>query len=302
MAEHPTPREPVLRPGRAADPASEGPAAPVSEQAGVRPAPGSTAGSVTEAGVARAVTDDVRDGAPQGGSEGEAGGESTDQVGPSTAAIEQALAESRQRKLRLQLRQCDRVLLMDFTVLAMEGWPDNYALAAARRRRDLWVLSALIAASLFLSGLTSVVPAWLAGGAFGAFVIILLMGVPVIRRVYSRQPSYLDIVLTRQRLLSDARKHVAHLEGKEGLVWQCAGMAEFNPALRHPRFSDLVALSERRALARNLTRREHVRRYLIFMLEAEKAYGRLQSAFFEGNQRAIDEGWQEVAATPEPRT
>ena len=35
----------------------------------------------------------------------------------------QVQAESRQRKLRLILRQCDRVLLMDFDLLAMNDWP-----------------------------------------------------------------------------------------------------------------------------------------------------------------------------------
>lgn len=215
--------------------------------------------------------------------------------------IEKTLAESRQRKLRLMLRQCDRVLLLDFNLLALPDWPDNYSLAAARRNRDVWLFCALLAAVVFLSGLTGFVPAWIAGGGFGAFVIILLLGVPGIRRLYTSRPSYLDLVIRRQRLLRDARKHIEHLEGKEGLVWQCARMAEFNPALKATRFSELLALSERRVLAKNLTRREHVRLYLIYLLEAEKAYTRAQQSFFEGHQQAIDLGWSSVAAEPEDR-
>ncbi|MDO6440765.1 hypothetical protein [Marinobacter sp. 2_MG-2023] len=210
--------------------------------------------------------------------------------------------ESRQRTLRLMLRQCDRVLLMDFDLLAMNDWPDNFSVASARRSRDLWIFSALVAAVIFLSGLTGFVPAWVAGGGFGAFVIIILLGIPAVRRIYTSEPSYLDLLIRRQRMIRDARKHAEHLEGKEGLIWQCARMADFNPALKNTRFSRLLRLSEQKALPRALSRREHVRVYLIYLLEAEKAYSRVQAAFLEGNQNAIDRGWQEAVAEPEERT
>ncbi|AOY87254.1 hypothetical protein BKP64_03110 [Marinobacter salinus] len=260
----------VLRPGRAAD-----------------PVPTETPQALPE--LAREEEDGEAD-----------SGESRASELPETA-IEQALARSRQHKLRLMLRQCDRVLLMDFELLAMNDWPDNYTLALARRSRDLWVFSALIAAVVFLSGLSGFVPAWIAGAGFGAFVVILLLGVPSIRRIYSSKPSYFEVIIKRHGMMRDARRHAAHLEGDDGLVWQCARMAEFNPILKHPRFSDLLRLSEHRVLPRRLARREHVRLYLIYLLEAEKAYGRVQRAFFEGNQEAIDRGWQEAVAEPEAR-
>ncbi|MDY6839906.1 MAG: hypothetical protein SV429_00110 [Pseudomonadota bacterium] len=277
---------PVLRPGRPADPvpasiATVGQASVSASQT----AETETSGQGPDTGVERAKS---------------SGGEESPDTGSDRA--ERVLAESRQRRLRLMLRQCDRVLLMDFDLLAMNGWPDNYTLAEARRSRDLWLFSALIAAAIFLSGLTGFVPAWIAGGGFGAFVIILLLGVPTVRGIYTSKPSYLDLIMTRQRMLREARQHVAHLEGSDGLVWQCARMADFNPALKNARFSHLLRLSENRILPRQLTRREHVRLYLIYLLEAEKAYSRVQKAFFEGNQEAIDQGWEEVAAEPEPRT
>jgi len=294
------PGEPVLRQGRAADPVPAAGAlnVPARSSALTRtsgdqaPGPGSVAGSAPrtdgEAGSADASLKD----------------ETPDNNAPEAenpAAIEQALAESQQRKLRLMLKQCDRVLLMDFDILAMSEWPDNYSLAAARRSRDLWLFSALLAAVIFLSGLTGFIPAWIAGGGFGAFVIILLMGMPAIRRIYTSRPSYLDLIVMRKRMLRDARKHIEHLEGKEGLIWQCARMVEFNPALRAARFSELLALSEHRTLARSMTRREYIRLYLIYLLEAEKAYDRAQKAFFDGNQEALDRGWASVAASPEQR-
>lgn len=285
-----SPEEPLLRRGRPADPQP-----PVSR--GQTTGTGQAAAESAASGAGQEVSASGQNdeaGAADPGEQGAVSHEPKD--------IEKTLAESRQRKLRLMLRQCDRVLLLDFDLLALPDWPDNYTLSAARRNRDLWLFSALVAAMIFLSGMTGFVPAWVAGGGFGAFVIILLMGVPAVRRIYTSRPSYMDLLIRRRRMLRDARKHVQHLEGKEGLVWQCARMAEFNPTLRATRFSELLALSERGALARNLTRREHVRLYLVYLLEAEKAYSRAQQAFFEGHHRAIDEGWESVASEPESRT
>jgi hypothetical protein len=279
---------PVLRPGRAADPVP----APITT--GAQAAAPVSASQAAEA----APSDQAPDTAAK--PDKPLAGEESQDAG--TGRTERVLAESRQRKLRLMLRQCDRVLLMDFDLLAMNGWPDSYTMAEARRGRDLWLFSALIAAAIFLSGLTGFVPAWIAGGGFGAFVIILVLGIPAVRRIYTTKPSYLDLIMTRQRMLREARQHVAHLEGSDGLIWQCARMADFNPALKNTRFSHLLRLSENRSLSRHLTRREHVRLYLIYLMEAEKAYSRVQKAFFEGNQEAIDQGWEEVAAEPEPRT
>lgn len=279
----------VLRPGRAADPVP-GNAAPVASQAGSQEAAATSAGAGQE--VSNAET---------GAAEREEPEKDTGTTDTDPQVSEPSLAASRQRQLRLMLRQCDRVLLLDFDLLAMNDWPDNFSVANARRNRDLWLFSALVAAIFFLSGLTGFVPAWIAGGGFGAFVIILLLGIPAVRRVYTSKPSYLDLLIKRQRMLRDARKHAGHLEGREGLIWQCARMSDFNPALKNTRFSSLLRLSEQKSLPRALSRREHVRLYLIYLLEAEKAYARVQTAFFEGNQEAIDQGWQSVAAEPEDR-
>lgn len=290
---------PVLRPGRPADPEGRPPARPAS-------------------GGAESADDGASDGsAKEGSSPGVSGNRAEanqaegnkDALPPPEAAPASSqpapgspeATASQQRKRRLLLRQCDRVLLLDFNLLAMPDWPDNYTVAAARRRRDLWLFCTTVAALVFLSGMTGFVPAWLAGGGFGAFVIILLSGIPAIRRLYSGQDSHLELVMRRHRLLKDARKHIEHLEGETGLAWQCAQMVEFNPALNSVRFRRLVELSEHRHLSRHVTRREHIRLYLIFMLESEKAYSSLQQAFLDDNQQAIDEGWASVAATPEPR-
>lgn len=287
----------VLHPGRAADPLPEDAGEGRDDGSRVSDRPEADAAAADDKGAAEADRD---------ARAAEAGVDSADTDDPEESeeqnkGAQRAAAAARQRRLRLLLRRCDRILLMDFDILAMNDWPDSFTLAAARRRRDLWLLTALVCATMFLSGLTGLVPAWLAGSGFGSFVIILLLGVPSIRRIYTSRPSYLDLVFRRRRMLADARRHAEHLEGREGLVWQCVEMADYNPALRHPRFSQLVELSERRLLPRFLTRREHVRLYLIFLLEAEKAYTRVQEAFLEGNQQAIDQGWKEVVAEPDTR-
>src|SRR5690554_5582020 len=192
----------VLRPGRAADPV------PGNPESALNAAQRTAALQASES--AGAESEQPSEPAEQQSGEGQS--EAVDRE--SQGNIEQALAESKQRKLRLMLRQCDRVLLMDFDLLSMSDWPNNYQMAAARRSRDLWVFSALVAATIFLSGLTGFIPAWIAGGGFGAFVIILLLGLPFIRRIYTEKPSYLALVVKRQRLLRDARKHVEHLEGR----------------------------------------------------------------------------------------
>ncbi|MDN6318741.1 MAG: hypothetical protein L0J77_03170 [Marinobacter sp.] len=293
MAQNQTSAEAVLRPGRAADPVPS----PVNtvKSAGQGSSPVQAAQHEGQADAGNHAAENSPAEGEQPGQEQNSSIDNHEENGP-------AQAQSRQRKLRLMLRQCDRVLLMDFDLLAMTDWPDNYSVAAARRRRDLWLFSALVAATIFLSGLTGFVPAWIAGGGFGAFVIILLLGVPVVRGIYSATPSYLDLLIKRQRMMRDARKHADHLEGSDGLIWQCARMAEFNPALKNTRFSSLLGLSEQKSLPRALSRREHIRLYLIYLLEAEKAYGRVQAAFFEGHQAAIDQGWQTVVAEPEDRT
>ncbi len=280
----------VLRQGRAADPLPSAPSAPASAQ-------GADAAGNPKAPVGLSEAAEAPESAPAVEEEEE----EVEEQEPAPGASEQAQAQFRQRELRLILRQCDRVLLLDFNRLAMSDWPDDYTLATARRNRDLWLFSAFTAAVVFVSGLTGFVPAWVAGTGFGAFMIILMLGIPAVRRIYTSSPSYLDVIMKRQRLLREARAYAAHLEGNEGLIWQCARMADFNIALKNTRFSSLLRLSERRMLPRHLTRREHVRLYLIYLLEAEKAYARVQAAFFEGNRRAIDQGWQGVAAEPEPR-
>ncbi|PFG07834.1 hypothetical protein [Marinobacter sp. LV10MA510-1] len=205
-------------------------------------------------------------------------------------------AANRQRQLRLMMRQCDRVLLADYDLLAMEKWPDNARISAARRRRDLWLLAVFVAAVLFVGGVLGVLPAWLGGTGFGALVTTLLLALPPVRRVFSSRPSHRELVQQRGQMLRDARRHVAHLEGADGLVWQCQRMAAFNPALASHSFSRLREASEKHILVGQLTERKYVRLYLFYLVEADKAYQRLQQAFLDSRQQDLEQSPLEEVA------
>lgn len=214
---------------------------------------------------------------------------------------ERLIFMSQQQRRRKLLRNCERVLMMEFDVLSLPEWPDNFALMQARRRRDYWLTAVSVCAGLFLLGMTSLVPAWLAGTGFGAFVLLCVLALPPIRHVFSERLSYAELLIERYRLLRRAREHVRHLEGVEGLVWQCAQLSEFNPVLRHSRFAGLLRLSEAGTLASSLKTRGHMRLYLIFLLEAEKGYNRLQEAYLQGRDQALDQGWIEAPGRTEVR-
>jgi hypothetical protein len=202
-------------------------------------------------------------------------------------------AANRQQQLRLMMRQCDRVLLIDYGLLAMETWPDNARMSAARKRRDLWLLAVAIAAVVFVGGVLGFLPAWLGGAGFGALATTLLLALPAVRRVFSPRASHRELIQQRGQMMRDARRHVAHLEGTDGLAWQCQRMAAFNPALASHSFSQLREASEKHTLVKQLTERKYVRLYLFYLVEADKAYQRLQQAFLDGHQLGLD---QRVAA------
>lgn len=287
---------PVLRPGRPADPV---PASPPDGRmpattTGVSadndsPEPSMAPGGAEQSPAAASDRPAVATGEPAG----DAGPE-----GAVTPETEQQTATTRQNRLRRLLRQCDRVLLLDFNTLAMSGWPDAFTVAMARRRRDLWLMLLVISGLVFASGITGFVPAWIAGSGLGAMFVLVLSGIPAIRHLFTDSPSYLELLLRRRQLLHEARLHIQNLEGPTGLIWQCPQMQEFNPGLRASRFAGIIRLSEQRVLSRSLTRREHVRLCLVYLMEAEKAYERLQQAYFVGHQTAIDRGWLAVAAEP----
>lgn len=206
---------------------------------------------------------------------------------------ERLATQARQRQRRKLLRDCERLLLLDFDTLAMPSWPDHHQLNEARRRRDGWLVLLSALSATVLLGLANLVPAVFAGMALGLLVLTALWGVPSVRHVFTAELSYAELLLKRRRLLHRARKHVEHLEGPLGLAACCRALSEYNPALRHSRFAPLYRLSEQGILAANIRTRARAQLYLIFALEAEKGYNRLRDAYLKTHEALLDRGESE---------
>lgn len=204
--------------------------------------------------------------------------------------FEKQLHHTRQRERRQLLEMCDRLLLLDFNTLAMPQWPDQFTVENARKQRDLWLFSLSVLSVLVLLGLVSLVPALVAGVSFGLGALLLALGLPPVRHLVTDRPSYAELLLQRQRLMRQARNHIRHLEGRLGLASCCRALGEYNPALSRPRFQRLYQLSQHGQLAHLMRTRGHCQLYLMFAMEAEKAYNRLQEVYLQAHQESIDAG------------
>ncbi|MDX1589643.1 MAG: hypothetical protein R3296_11960 [Oleiphilaceae bacterium] len=204
--------------------------------------------------------------------------------------FDRQLHRTRQRERRQLLDQCDRLLLLDFNSLAMPDWPDHYTVEKARRQRDLWVFVLSLVSLVVLLGLISLVPALVAGAAFGLGVLLLALGLPPVRHLITDNPSYAELLMKRQRLMRQARNHIRHVEGPLGLAACCRALGPYNPALTRARFQRLYELSRQGRLATLVHTRGHCQLYLMFALEAEKAYNRLQDEYLKAHQEEIDAG------------
>lgn len=267
------PPSPRINPGR--DPAPDGPAKVTTEQAVGVNAPEDP----------EAAPGMIPDHAPA------IGEPSPDRSASEAEAIGEPLAEDPQlslillqRQRRQLLKDCARLQVFDFQILSMPGWPENSDIVRAGRRRDQWVFVISVLAVIFLGGMLGLVPAWLAGPAFGGLLLAAAMAVPAVRQLISSRASYGDLMAERRRLLRAARKHIAYLEGDRGLAWQCQPLTEYSAAMRQARFQGLYNLSRTGNLARYIRSRGHVRLYLMFVLEAEKAYEVMQARYLEAQE------------------
>jgi hypothetical protein len=68
-------------------------------------------------------------------------------------------------------------------------------------------------------------------------------------------------------------------------------MARFNPALASHSFSQLRKASKKHTLVQQLTERKYVRLYLFYLVEADKAYQKLQQVFLDNRQKGLEQDW-----------
>lgn len=196
------------------------------------------------------------------------------------------------RKLRL-MKECEGVLLVNYDWLDMPEYPSNDLLALARRTREYTILLNICLGILCIMAFSGFLPAWLGGSALGLLFISLCVSFTSLRRVVIKEPSYREIIKERQAFEFKALGHIRLLEGKNGLAWKLESLSPYNGALKKELFQSIVVYSRAQKLLKILRRKEHIRLYLIYLLEAEKAFKRLKEDYFSTHRelqlRGIDD-------------
>jgi hypothetical protein len=194
-----------------------------------------------------------------------------------TAALEEARLQQA-RRLRL-LKECEGVLLVNDEWLDMPDYPSNDLLAIARRQREYFIVVNVILGICCILALIEWVPAWVGGSSLGLLFVSLCISFTPLRHYLFRQPSFAEIIALRKKFEFQALGHIRLLEGKSGFAWKLENLAPYNSALKRELFRSVITYSRANKLLSVIKRREHIRLYLLFLLEAEKAYQRLKKEY-----------------------
>ena len=148
------------------------------------------------------------------------------------------------------------------------------------------------------------VPAWVGGSAFGLLFITLCFAIKPFRRFFSAEPTLHELLQERKKLEFRALNHIKLLEGQEGLAWKCRKLAKYNQNLKRTLFQGVMDVSAKKRLFGVIREKKHIRLYLQLMLEAEKAYKRLQKDYlkhhFSNLESGIDDTDEESTTTTAP--
>ena len=177
------------------------------------------------------------------------------------------------------LASCERVNLLNLQVLGMDGYPDNWSIDSARKIRDLLVMGGSVALGIFIIGLGGLFPAAASGIALGISVLLFFLAFSPIQSAFTNKPSLTELVSRRTRIVNAAKGHVQFLEGESGLAWRCEALGKYNRHLYNSQFSALLQYSKAGRLSQILSSPRHFRLYLIFMVEAQKGYRKLQTIY-----------------------
>lgn len=186
-----------------------------------------------------------------------------------------------QRERLKRLKECEGLLMANFDWLEMAEYPDNLALAQAKKLRDYWVFALCVLGTLILLGFWGYLPYWVTGGAVGGMVVVLVFGIRAVRNLLFDEPNYAALLEMRKIMEFRALNHIKLLEGKDGLAWRCVELAEYNRVLGKKLFFGYAKLSKSGQLIKHIKSRAHIRLYLLLLLEADKAYQKLKADYFE---------------------
>ena len=208
--------------------------------------------------------------------------QSGDEQGNTNSFKDQNLDEDTLHDFATQKRilaSCERVNLVNLQVLSMEGYPDNWSIDSARKTRDLLIMGSSIALGVFIIGLGGLLPAVISGIALGLCAMLMFLAFSPIQSAFTNKPSLTALMSRRQKITRAARGHVVFLEGNGGLAWRCEALGKYNSHLYNQQFSVLLQYSKAGKLAFALQSPRHFRLYLMFMIEAQKAYKKLQTIY-----------------------
>lgn len=215
-------------------------------------------------------------------------------------------SEAEKKALRLQqhrrkvlLAGCEPVMGLNYDVLAMDDYPSNEAVAKARKDRDFWLANFCLFSSGFLFGFTHLVPAWIAGISCGLAVLCFALAYTPIRQILFTSPPLKVLLQQRKALEFSALNHIQFLEGQSGLAWRCEKLGKYNANLNRKLFRGLVAFSHDKILVKVIRNRKQIRLYLLFLIEAQKAYKRLQKDYLELHFSHLEHGWDDALSETE---
>jgi len=205
-------------------------------------------------------------------------------------------ARQQQHIRKKLLAECQTLLNVNYEWLDLDDYPDNRSVAFAKRNRDYWLFVCSVEFVVFLGGVLELVPAWVGGTSFGLLFITLCFSIKSFRRFFTSEPTLSELLHTRKKLEFRALNHIKLLEGQEGLAWKCRKLEKYNQNLERKIFKGVMDVSAQKRLFGVIKEKKHIRLYLQLMLEAEKAYKRLQADYLKIHFKNLEKGVDDLAA------
>ncbi len=210
-------------------------------------------------------------------------------------------AQQQQHIKKKLLAECQTLLNVNYEWLDLDDYPDNRSVALAKRNRDYWLFACSVEFIVFLGGVLKLVPALVGGISFGLLFITLCFSIKIFRRFFTSEPTLSELLQVRKKLEFRALNHIKLLEGQEGLAWKCRKLKKYNRNLERKIFSGVMDVSAKKRLFGVIKEKKHIRLYLMLMLEAEKAYKRLQADYLQVHFKNLEKGVDDLAVEKIPQ-
>lgn len=198
-----------------------------------------------------------------------------------------------QHRKKILLAGCEPVMGFNYNFLAMDDYPDNALVSAAKRDRDYWLSVCAIFGSVFFFGLLGFVSPGIAGIACGLGFLSAIFAFSPFRKHFFSRPHLHELMAKRKEIEFRALNHISLLEGKDGLAWRCKKLQKYNSNLSKNIFSGIFHYSKQRQLLNIVRQKKHIRLYLLLMIESQKAYKRLEKDYLEHHFNHLEEGWDD---------